>query len=430
MRICVFGLWHLGTVTAACMADAGHYVVGLDPDENTVSDLNRAQPPLYEPNLSELVRAGIQAERLMFTTDPQDALQEADVVWVTFDTPVDDQDRANVDYVTDHVEGIFPLLKDGAVVLLSSQLPVGTCRNLEAAYSEYGQGRTVHFAVSPENLRLGKAIEVFTKPDRVVIGVRDDHSRAVLEALFAPLNAPLEWMTVESAEMTKHAINAFLAASVTFANEIAAICEQIGADAKQVERGLKTDVRIGQRAYLGAGTAFSGGTLARDIQFLGGLAQQYTLPLALLPAVKLSNDAHKSWAVRRAQEILGDLRGAKITLLGLTYKPGTDTLRRSLAIETARALHEHGAEVHAHDPAVQTLPAELAAFIMLHSTAEAAIAPAAAVILSTQWQDYLSLEAALFADKPLLDANGYLRALSDQNPTLRYYAVGQSRTQS
>jgi UDPglucose 6-dehydrogenase len=424
MKICVFGLWHLGAVTAACLADAEHTVIGLDPDETTVTNLNGGTPPLFEPGLAELTEQGIGEGRLSFTTDAQAAVTDADVVWVTFDTPVDENDRANVDYVTDHIEGVFPYLKEGAVVLVSSQLPVGTAANLVESYNDFNKNTAnVSFAVSPENLRLGKAIEVFTNPDRVVVGVSDERSRGVIREMLAPITDRIEWMSVPSAEMTKHALNAFLAASVTFANEIAAICEQVGADAKEVERGLKTEQRIGPKAYLGPGAAFSGGTLARDIAFLGQLAERHDLKTALIQSVPVSNNDHKLWAVRRLGELLGDLQGKTVAILGLTYKPGTDTLRRSLSVEVAKQFVAAGMTVRAHDPAVKSLPDELAGVMTLYPTVDDALMGAGAVLLATQWPDYRELPAATFGERIVLDANGFLReTLGDSD---RYYIVGR-----
>ncbi len=262
--------------------------------------------------------------------------------WVTFDTPVDEDDVADVAYVERQIEAAFPYLADGAVVLCSSQLPVGTSGKLEQAWGKAAAGRTVSFACSPENLRLGKAIEVFTNPDRVIVGVRDDHARARVQALFQPITDRIEWMSVESAEMTKHAVNAFLATSVTFINELAALCERTGADAKEVERGLRTERRIGPHAYLSPGGAFAGGTLARDVTFLRALGSRLGRPTPLMDGVLASNTAHRMWARRRLESDLGDLAGAKIAVWGLTYKPGTDTLRRSDAIELCRWLVEPG----------------------------------------------------------------------------------------
>jgi UDPglucose 6-dehydrogenase len=278
------------------------------------------------------------------------------VIWVAYDTPVDEEDHADVNYVVERVSRLFPYLETGQEVLISSQLPVGTSRHLETLFAQARPGVDVSFSYSPENLRLGKAISVFTQPDRVVIGVRTEKSREVFARLLAPFTDHIEWMSVESAEMTKHALNAFLATSVTFINEIASICERVGADAKEVERGLKSESRIGPKAYLGPGGAFAGGTLARDIAFLTDLGQQNGLPMHLVPAVRASNDAHKHWPRRRLVDLLGDLRGKTIAVWGLTYKAGTDTLRRSSAIELCQWLREQGASVQAHDPAVKQLP--------------------------------------------------------------------------
>ena len=246
MKVCVAGLWHLGSVTAACLADSGCDVTGLDEAGETVEALNRGQAPLYEPGLDELIRKGIEAGLLRFTTNAGEAVKSASVLWIAFDTPVSEDDRADVNHVVSRVEKLFPLLEPGTLVVVSSQLPVGSVAALERRCGR----QDISFAALPENLRLGKAIEVFSKPDRVVAGVRGDSDRARIATLLAPLTDRIEWMSVESAEMTKHAINAFLATSVVFINEIATICEEVGADAKEVECGLKSESRIGPRAYL------------------------------------------------------------------------------------------------------------------------------------------------------------------------------------
>jgi UDPglucose 6-dehydrogenase len=411
VRVLVHGLWHLGAVTAACLADRGHDVVGLDEDAGAVERLARGQAPVAEPGLDALLQRGLASGRLAFTTEPAVAAA-AEVIWVTHDTPVDAEDRADVASVVGQVERLFPHLGDGVVLLLSSQLPVGTAARLEAACRVARPGLAVHVACSPENLRLGQAIQVFTEPDRIVVGVRDGPARARLAALLAPLTDRIEWMSVESAEMVKHALNAFLAVSVTFANEIASVCEQVGADAREVERGLKTERRIGPRAYLAPGAAFAGGTLARDVAFLSALGQAHGLALPLVGAVRPSNERHKHWAQRRLVERLGELRGATVAVWGLTYKPGTDTLRRSGAVELCQALAGAGARVQAFDPAVTSLPPELAAVLTLCPTAQAALAGASALVVATEWPELrqVPLARALPTMKrPLvLDANRFL----------------------
>ena len=429
MKVCVVGLWHLGCVTAACLASGGHQVTGLDFDERVIHGLNQGKAPLFEPGLDDLIQNGIQTHNLHFTTDPEDAAHGADVIWLTYDTPVDEDDRADVEYVIERMSRLFPFLKDGQEVLISSQLPVGSARRLQDLFEKEHPNQKVNFSCSPENLRLGKAISVFLKPDRIVIGTRAEKSRSKFKELLAPFTDRIEWMSVESAEMTKHALNAFLATSVTFINEIAILCEQVGADAKEVERGLKTEARIGPKAYLSPGGAFAGGTLARDIAFLSQLGEKYQQPIHIFPAVKASNDAHKSWYRRQLETSLGSVRGKTIAVWGLTYKPGTNTLRRSSAIELCQSLLSKGGKVRAHDPSLTTLPQEYSQ-IQLLTSPEEAVQGADALVIATEWPEYknLKLENILqgMRNRVVLDANRFLsREISGVTANVRYITVGK-----
>ncbi len=428
MNVCVFGLWHLGTVTAACLADGGHQVVGLDFNADTITKLQAGTPPLFEPGLEDLVNHGQSAGNLRFTTDPADAIPQADVVWCTYDTPVDDDDNADVNWVVEQVDSIFPYLTDDTLVLISSQLPVGTTRLLEERYrAAYPDHPTVTFGYSPENLRLGSAIKVFTSPDRVVVGVRSEADHARVQALLQPFTDHIEWMSVESAEMTKHALNAFLATEVVFANEIAVLCEAVGADAKEVERGLKSEMRIGPRAYLAPGAAYAGGTLARDIRFLNVLGAAHHQQTHLLAAVDASNAHHKSWAQRKLLELLGDLHDRTIAVWGLTYKPGTDTLRRSASVELCRWAVAQGAAVRTHDPAVKALPGDLT--VTLCASPLEALRGADALVLGTNWQDYRDVSAdAVAAEAPgliVVDQSRFLEKTLGSDARLRYVTVGK-----
>jgi UDPglucose 6-dehydrogenase len=427
MRVCVFGLWHLGSVTAACLAAAGHDVVGLDADEPTIAGLSAGKPPLFEPGLDDLVAAGIASGWLRFTSVPAAALEGVEVLWVTFDTPVDDEDRADVAFVVVQVAAVLPLLSEGAVVLVSSQLPVGSIARLEALAAESCPHLRLAFACSPENLRLGKAIQVFQHPDRVVVGIRPVERRIVVERLLAPITNRLEWMSPESAEMTKHAINAFLAISVTFANELASICEDVGADAKEVERGLKTEVRIGPKAYLSPGGPFAGGTLARDIAFLNDAADAAGLVVPLLGAVRPSNDLHKLWTHRALNVALCALAGARVAIWGLTYKPGTDTLRRSLAVELCDWLLDQGALVQVFDPAVKEIPERWVGRVVMHGSALDATHGAQALVVGTEWPEFREQATLLRIAPPpslvVIDPNRHLAAAL-HGSGLRYLAVG------
>ncbi len=427
MNVCVMGLWHLGSVTAACVASLGHRVVGFDFDMAAVAGLREGHPPLFEPGLEELVGRGLAAGNLSFSSDPGSALEKAELLWVAYDTPVDEDDRADVDFVIDCVARVLPFLPQGMTVLLSSQLPVGSTRRLETLAATKYPDRDLGFACSPENLRLGKAIDVFMKPDRIVAGVRRKKDRARLALLLGGITDRIEWMSIESAEMTKHAINAFLATSVVFTNEIASICEFVGADAKEVERGLKSESRIGPKAYLAPGGAFAGGTLARDIAFLNGIAQRHGLTSRLLSSVKAGNDEHKGWTRRRLRSALGSLFGVRIAIWGLTYKPGTDTLRRSMAVELCDWLITEGAEVRVHDPAVKALPASFAESVRRFDEPMQALEGARALVICTEWPLYRDIPGQQVAKAALgltvIDANRFLVELA-ATPGIKYLAVG------
>jgi UDPglucose 6-dehydrogenase len=428
VRIVVYGLWHLGCVTAACVAEAGHRVVGLDLDERVVRDLQNGRPPLHEPGLDDLIDDSLANGRLSFTTSPADALANADVLWIAFDTPVNDEDEADVAFVRDRLEVVAPALRPGTLVLISSQVPAGFTRRL----AEDWQGKRLHYAYSPENLRLGKALEAFREPERVIVGAGDDAARPRLAELFAPFCQRIEWMAVESAEMTKHALNAFLATSVTFINELARLCEAVGADAKEVERGLKSEARIGPRAYLSPGAAFAGGTLARDVGFLVDFGRRHRINTPLFQGVIASNQQHKSWAHDRVVRLLGVPGRGTVAVMGLTYKPGTSTLRRSSSVELCRQLHARGIGVRAHDPAVRALPGDLAEAVVLCPTAEEALRGADVAVVATPWPDYQALRpddvVSLMRRPQVIDPMHFLAGGLGGDPRITYVATGRARS--
>jgi UDPglucose 6-dehydrogenase len=431
MKICVQGLWHLGSVTAACLASVGHDVVGLDGDSKNISKLNQGKAPLFEPGLNEMIHNEINQGHLRFSQSSREAVADAELLWVTFDTPVDEDDQADVELVLDKIKSVLPELNDGTVVLISSQIPVGSIKKLENFVKDNYNKKQIIFAYSPENLRLGKSIDVFLNPDRIVVGTRNDESKEKLKKLFSPITNKIEWMSVESAEMTKHAINAFLATSVTFANELAAICELYGADAKEVERGLKTESRIGPRAYLSPGGPFAGGTLARDIDFLDKAAQEKALAVPLLQSVRVSNNEHKKWTKRKLSEKFTPLNKLSIAIWGLTYKPETSTLRRSLAVALCDWLIEEGANVRVYDPAVQELPSHWNNQVDRFDSALEALKNTQVLVLGTEWAEFKETAKKMLEvvnnDYLVIDANRYL-----QNEIfslgINYIAVGMPAT--
>jgi UDPglucose 6-dehydrogenase len=424
MKVVVLGLWHLGCVTAASCAKFVD-VVGLDFERQTVDNLRAANPPVFEPGLAELIQSGFASHRLSFESDPATALREANLLWVTYDTPVDDDDQPDMKPVLEGIDRCMQYIPDDALVLISSQIPAGTCSLLEARYP----GR--RFAYSPENLRLGKAIEIFLHQDRIILGTRRDDDAAQLSKLLENFSTSIVRVRTESAEMIKHSINSFLALSITFMNEVARICEKVGADAREVESGLKSESRIGPKAYLSPGGPFAGGTLARDVVTLDRLAGQHREQLFLIPAIKLSNDQHKRWAIQKLCEELGSLSGKRIAVLGLTYKANTDTLRRSLAIELCRLLQTEGVLIRAFDPVVKALPDNLQSMSLSRNIAEAA-AGSDAVVVCTEWPQLLeanwpSIVCAL-RHPVVIDPNGLLLSKVQEMPGIRYRFVGKPRT--
>lgn len=414
--ICVYGLWHLGTVTAACLAEKGFSVTGLDNNSKTVSLLQQGTPPLYEPGLEELVSTGLKNGKLQFSSNLADC-SDADIIWVNLDTPVDDNDIADTQLVSDAVTQLFPHIKSGAVVLISSQLPAGSTDALQAAYDSACPNKPAYFAYSPENLRLGKAIQVFNEPERIVIGVNHAQAKAILEPVLSQYTENLLWMKVASAEMVKHSLNAFLATCITFINEIAEICEEVGADAAEVETGLRSEPRVGQKAYVKPGSAFAGGTLARDINYLNQLAAQEGVDIPLLGHVLASNTAHKRWIGRKLQEQLGVLQGKTIAVFGLAYTPGTDTLRRSFSVELCQWLQQMGAIIQAYDPNIRALPESLQKTITLADSMEACVTGADALVIANEHPEYKTITAdrlvAAMHHPLVIDQNNWLRLEGD-----------------
>ena len=427
MNICVLGLWHLGSVTAAGLAALGHRVIGLDFDEARIADLNKGIAPIFEPGLEELIVRGLTSGNLRFSSTANDT-KDIDVLWVTYDTPVDDDDNADADFVMARIEQALLELRAEALVLVSSQLPVGSIRRLEQAATLHGGAVQPRVAYSPENLRLGKAVNDFLHPSRIVVGVRSNRDKELLHGLLGTITESIEWMSVESAELTKHAINAFLATSVAFSNEIASICESVGADAKEVERGLKTENRIGRRAYLSPGAAFAGGTLARDIAFLNRTARAHGTLTPLLSSVLPSNNAHKLWAQRKLRALFADLSEATVAVWGLTYKPGTDTLRRSMSVELCDWMIGEGAAIHVHDPMAKNLPEHWCGAVERYDDPIAAVHGAHALVMATEWPVYLTISSEQLLQCTdclvVLDANRFLPHFGAIEGRLRYFAVG------
>lgn len=419
----MYGLWHLGTVTAACLAAQGFQVRAFDPDSQIAERLQSGWLPVAEPGLSELIAEGVRSGRLFFCADSAEALRDVQLLWVTFDTPVDEDDAANVGAVRAWLDAIRPQVPAAATVVISSQVPVGFMADLQRGWRADNPDLT--FAYVPENLRLGQAITAFRESQRIV-GMTPGADRKTLESVLDQLSGDVIWMTWEAAEVAKHAINGFLAVCIGFANELARLCEGAGADPREVERGLRADARVGASAPLTPGGPFAGGTLARDLHYLTDIAAASAMKAPIFSAVLESNRLHAQWIQERVSMLLGGkLQDAAVAILGLTYKVGTDTLRRSAGLQLAAWLQAQGATVRAFDPAVRAVPENPR--IQLASTAAEALKGADVAVVSTPWPEFSGLTAdqvvAGMRTPQLVDQLGFLTHL-EADARVTYVRLG------
>lgn len=430
-KIAVVGLWHQGVVAAACLAEMGHDVLGADPDAERVRALQAGRAPLFEPGLDDLLRQGLASGRLAFTTGVGESVRGRAAVLLTFDTPVDDQDRSDLAGFWAAADALAAHLADGAVVLVTAQVSVGTCDALRERLAARRPGLDCAVAYSPENLRLGQALERFRHPPLPVLGGDSPAAFERLAPVLAPLGAAWKQTSLRTAEMVKHALNAFLATSVCFANELGNLCDAVGADGYVVAEMLRLEPRIGPRALLFPGLGFAGGTLARDVQTLRGLGDRLGLETLLLDGAWEANRRQNRLVARKLRQALGGLAGRKVAVLGLTYKPDTSTLRRSPALEIIADLVREGATVRAHDPRADRDEVARQRDLVFHEDPYAAAAGAEAVVLVTGWAEYARLDwarlRAVMARPLLLDTQNMLDAAQLTAAGFTYLDVGRGR---
>lgn len=342
MKIGVAGLWHLGIMYAVGLAELGHEVIAYDPNADSISGFRNGILLVHEPQLQEMLLKNTATQNITFTNNELD-LGQVDLLVLAYDTPVDEDDNADSHYVISEFKRIVKNLKPKVKVVVSSQLPVGSSDSIKQILRD--SGRVGNVAVQPENLRLGMAVESFFHPTRIVAGTHDGNSDELVIELFSGIDAPIVWMHRRSAEVTKHALNAFLATSVTFMGEVAEICESVGADAKEVEIGLKSDPRIGSKAYLSPGLGFAGGTLARDVRKLSNLQADIRAESAIFTSLLISNRHNNDWVSRSLAKISTQEKRLRICFWGISYTENTDTLRRSEIYSLMKRLVDANAQV-------------------------------------------------------------------------------------
>jgi len=410
MKIAIIGLWHQGVVGAACCAAMGHDVIGADLNANTIASLKEGKAPLFEPGLDELLVRQNASGRLRFTTDLAAAVRDTLYVFVMFDTPVNERDESDLSGIFEACEVIAPALIKDAVILVTAQVPVGTCDALVETIRRKAPDCTAAIAYMPENLRLGQAIERFNKPPLPVIGCNDKATFERLLAVFGPLAPQWQHVSLRTGEMVKHALNSFLAVNICFANELGNICDAVGADGKRVGEVLRLEPRVGARAMLLPGLGFAGGTLARDMQTLRALGRRFELETPLLDGAWQSNAEQNRLVVRKLKKRLGKLKGARVVVFGLTYKADTSTLRRSSAMEIIADLQREGAIVSTHDPMADRAELKEYSGFSFFDEPVAAAAQARALVLMTPWKHYRDINFGVLkqsmAEPYVLDTAG------------------------
>jgi len=437
MTISIIGTGYVGLVTGACLAFKGHRVVCLDIDANKIESLKKGIVPIFEPGLEDLVKSGVESGLLSFTTDKASAL-DSQVVFLCVGTPAKEDGSADLAYVFQAVDDIAPYLSDQSVVVSKSTVPVGTgeeiSRKLKVTrgYSSSchpceSRDPAIFVASNPEFLREGKAVDDFLNPDRIVIGADEPDIFTILKEVYKDFSCPILETSIKSAEMIKYAANAFLATKISFINEIANICEGVGADVQEVSKGMGLDSRIGQ-AFLNSGIGYGGSCFPKDVRALDQIAGMNGYDFKLLKAV-IDVNADQRWRFyKKIADGLGDLSGKRIAILGLAFKAGTDDIRESIGIDYARRLIEDGVKVVVHDTYASGNARALLSGVEFAESIANAVKGSDAVIITTDAQEYKSSDwkelGELMCQKVIFDGRNVLVVNNLESLGFKYIRVG------
>ena len=397
-QICVIGVGYVGLVTAACFSDLGNRVIALDISEERINGLKRGEMPIYEPGLEELVERNVSAGRLSFTTSYPEALDGTEFAFIAVGTPSGVDGEADLRHVAAVARSVAKQMQNPLIIINKSTVPVGTGDWVAEIVSSH-QPKPVPFSVvsCPEFLREGSAISDFMNPHRTILGSLDPEAAEKVAQLHLPLRAPIMLTDLRTAEMIKYASNAFLATKISFINEIANICEELGADIKEVAVGMGYDKRIGP-FFLDAGLGYGGSCFPKDVKALAYMAADKGRHPQLLNAVMEINDDRRPMVIQRLQEMLGDLNGYTVGLLGLSFKPNTDDMRDAPAIDIAEALQAYGVKVRAFDPVAMSAAEPLMPEVEMSSNPYSMAEGCDALVVVTEWNEFKHLDLKRIRD--------------------------------
>ncbi len=434
MKIAMIGTGYVGLVSGVCFSDFGHDVICVDKNAEKIARLQAGQVPIFEPGLADLMAKNVQAGRLSFTLDLAQAVARADAVFIAVGTPTRRGDgHADLTYVMEAAAEIGAALTDYTVVVTKSTVPVGTNRKVAEAVRAANPKAAFDVASNPEFLREGAAIDDFMRPDRVVVGVESDGARKVLSDVYRPLflrDFPVVFTGLESAEMIKYAANAFLATKITFINEIAALCEKVGADIKDVSKGMGLDGRIGNK-FLHAGPGYGGSCFPKDTKALARIGQEHAVPMQITETVIKVNEEIKRRMLNKIIDLCdGSVNGKTIGVLGVTFKPNTDDMRDAPSLTILPALIGAGAKVRVADPQGKREGEALLPGVTWCDNAYQATQAADAVVILTEWNEFRALDLARMASKMAAPRMADLRNIYAPQAVLqagfsRYLGVGR-----
>jgi UDPglucose 6-dehydrogenase len=434
MRVAMIGTGYVGLVSGACFADFGHHVTCVDKDADKIAALSRGDLPIYEPGLQPLVQSNVREGRLRFATGLAGPVSEADAVFIAVGTPSRRGDgHADLSYVYAAAREIAAALDGFTLVVTKSTVPVGTGDEVERIIREVRPQADAVVVSNPEFLREGAGIRDFKHPDRIVVGTEDERAKEVMAELYRPLYlnaAPLLYTGRRTAELIKYAANAFLATKVTFINEIAELCEKVGADVQEVARGIGLDNRIGAK-FLHAGPGFGGSCFPKDALALIKTGHDHEAPLRIVETIMAVNDQRKRAMGRKVAAALGgNLRGRTVAVLGLTFKPDTDDMREAPAIALITALRDMGAAVRAYDPAGMEQAKPLLPDIAYADSAYACAQGADALVIVTEWEQFRALDFGrlkeIMAKPVVVDLRNVYRPEDMTKHGFAYHSVGRS----
>jgi len=435
MKIAVIGTGYVGMVSGACLAEFGHEVTCIDKDESKINRLKHGEIPIYEPGLDSLVKKNVQAERLIFSTEYDPGIPGAEVIFIAVGTPASRRGDgyADLSYVYDAARQLAPYLRDYTVIVNKSTVPVGTACQVQRIISQANPAASFDVASNPEFLREGAAINDFMRPDRVVIGIDSKHAEEVLKAVYRPLyliETPFVITNTKTAELIKYAANAFLATKISFINEIANLCEEIGGDVQDVAKGIGLDGRIG-RKFLHAGPGYGGSCFPKDTHALLRVAQDNGVACRIVEAVVEVNAAQKARMTRKIRQAIGGNEGGKtIAVLGLSFKPETDDVRDAPSITIISKLVENGAVVRAHDPQAVEEAAKVLTGVKYCSSPYEACEGADAVVLMTEWNEYRALDLLriknALSSPVFVDLRNVYRPTAMKQLGFEYHSVGRA----